>query len=357
MKRIIISEAQHRMLMKEYAQDGFSLEKLDSFKNEVEMYEYCEKYLGEPVGRGSSRFVFDIDEGKVLKLTNNKYLGQRENMREWSMYEHYKASASRFGKEIFGDVLDLFPKCYEHGKHYLWIVVESVLPIHEADFMKVLGIPWKTEKDKNSSYNFQQHQPTYNYEKSSLWAKAYMYAKDKAEKIGGNIKDYKNEFYARYGMTPQQDISRLNMTYDEYDDADIDKHNVHISIMKELEPQLKNFKPSMIGFLEWMLEQKAYRNSDDEYERTADLYYSTLVHTNPWFKAFHYYGGAGYEGVYNDPEKWNRDFIYDNFGLALRNGKPWIVLLDSGKDNDEFTPYEARAFAQKGEGELKMERY
>lgn len=34
-------------------------------------YDYCVKMLGEPIGNGSSRAVFQIDDTRVLKLATN----------------------------------------------------------------------------------------------------------------------------------------------------------------------------------------------------------------------------------------------------------------------------------------------
>lgn len=52
LREIIKESVQH--ILYEFMQTGFSFEDLDKLPQE-EKYNYCLKYLGEPIGQGSSR--------------------------------------------------------------------------------------------------------------------------------------------------------------------------------------------------------------------------------------------------------------------------------------------------------------
>ena len=47
MKKIILNEQQEQFLIKEFMQQGFNFEKLDSLESCEEKIEYCTHYLGE----------------------------------------------------------------------------------------------------------------------------------------------------------------------------------------------------------------------------------------------------------------------------------------------------------------------
>lgn len=81
----IIKETLNRYL-KESIQEGFSFEELDSL-NEGDKLRYCIEYLGQPLGNGSSRVVFEIDDVQVLKLAHDENfmydIGQEQNKEEY----------------------------------------------------------------------------------------------------------------------------------------------------------------------------------------------------------------------------------------------------------------------------------
>lgn len=85
--------------------------------------------LGKPIGNGSSRIVFQIDDETVLKLAkNNKGLAQNE---QESMPDWYK------------EQLGIFPKIYRDYNtedDYTYIVAEYVLPAKAADFVYCFNI-------------------------------------------------------------------------------------------------------------------------------------------------------------------------------------------------------------------------
>lgn len=100
--------------------------------------------------------------------------------------------------------------------------------------------------------------------------------------------------YAQY-MTPNQ--TGVEMDYDEDVDTDL----------------------SLEGFIEW-----CENISNDEYDYikdTDDEIFYGLIDKNPWFKTLYRYI-TSLKGV--------TDIFADNLGLALRNGQPYIVILDNG---------------------------
>lgn len=116
------------MLIREAAMDNFSLEELSNIRSFRGKLQYCKQMMGFPIGRGSARIVFQIDDDKVLKLAlNAKGIAQNEAESDW-------------GAQQYG----IFPQIYRIADDYSWIVMEYVLPAKVQDFKYALGIDWKT---------------------------------------------------------------------------------------------------------------------------------------------------------------------------------------------------------------------
>lgn len=132
-KRIKITEGQMNRLL-EAMKPEFRLDALRSmsFVNKVK---YCTEMLGRPIGRGSSRLVFQIDDETVLKLAMNGK-GIAQNEQELTFKNDYYIG-------------DCFPKIYDGSdeENYLWIISEYVLPANEKDFQEVLGMPFSDVTD------------------------------------------------------------------------------------------------------------------------------------------------------------------------------------------------------------------
>jgi hypothetical protein len=86
--------------------------------------------LGEPIGEGSSRIVFQIDDEVVLKLAKNA-AGIAQNKEEMKIGLH---SGLNYVPLVFNGSDE------ENG---VWIISEYVLPAEENDFRKVFGIKFK----------------------------------------------------------------------------------------------------------------------------------------------------------------------------------------------------------------------
>lgn len=129
--RIIISENQVSLL-REAALDSFSLQELSNLRSFKERQQYCRQHLGLPIGNGSSRQVYQIDDEKVLKLAKNqKGLVQNE-------YEGQP--------DYYKDDMSIFSKVFQTADDYSWIVSEYVLPAKEQDFRHCLGMSFNEWK-------------------------------------------------------------------------------------------------------------------------------------------------------------------------------------------------------------------
>lgn len=77
---------------------------------------YCKRHLGFPIGNGSARIVFQLDDEKCLKLAKNRK-GIAQNGAE-----------------------------YDSADDDSWIVTEYVLPAKQKDFKQCLGILFSYQK-------------------------------------------------------------------------------------------------------------------------------------------------------------------------------------------------------------------
>ena len=133
-RTIYITESQYRQLINEAQDNTFSLEELSSIKSFRGRYQYCVQHIGNHVGKGSSRAVFQLNDEKVLKLAINEK-GIAQNNQEGQ-------------KDYYLECLDIVPQLYETDDNYKWIISEYVLPAKSQDFKKCFGI------DENTFYNF-----------------------------------------------------------------------------------------------------------------------------------------------------------------------------------------------------------
>lgn len=108
---------------------GFSLgylKQLSSFNQKVA---YCRQYLGKPLGIGSSRIVFQLDDNWVLKLAKNaKGVAQNE---------------AEGRPDYYREAFYMMPRLYHElsdEDSWTFIVAEYILPAKEKDFPECMGI-------------------------------------------------------------------------------------------------------------------------------------------------------------------------------------------------------------------------
>lgn len=148
-----------RNLIREAMEAGFSVQDLNNaltndiqgvkdssdYKDKINHffengYKYCVKMLGEPIGKGSARFVFQIDDTRVLKLATNMK-GVAQNKSEVMVYQ--QAPNKTFMPIVYND---------SDMENYFYVISEYVLPAEEKDFEMVLGVPFYTLVEIFSNY-------------------------------------------------------------------------------------------------------------------------------------------------------------------------------------------------------------
>lgn len=129
------------VLKEEYPQ-GFSLEEFKKIYSYAGKVRYATQHLGKPIGQGSSRVVYKVDNTKVLKLAkNNKGLGQNEIEATWGRNNTY-----------FNDIIaEVFDADFDK---YVWVEMELATRATKPDFKRLWGVDFKyldmylTNKDK-----------------------------------------------------------------------------------------------------------------------------------------------------------------------------------------------------------------
>lgn len=162
MKLIKINESQQKRLFEAY-REGFSFDELsvlgnDAFADDKEtakrQFEYCRKWLGEPVAQGSSRCIFMLSDNLVLKLANGKYeAGKAQNRLECQLYEDTQSP--------------LLVRIFGNDDNYTYIICENVIPARPIDFEKIIDMPFYNRyyDQRNSEYSQYFDNPRDNFEK------------------------------------------------------------------------------------------------------------------------------------------------------------------------------------------------
>lgn len=124
-KAVIIQESQYKKLF-EARMDGFRLDNLRNmnFRGRIK---YLNSTLGQPIGKGSSRWVYQVDDYTVLKLAINEK-GIAQNECEYRLLKD--------------DFLSIIPKVFNGSdeENFQWIITEYVLPAKKSDFKKLVGV-------------------------------------------------------------------------------------------------------------------------------------------------------------------------------------------------------------------------
>lgn len=272
-KKIIVTETQYKnLILQESTREDFSLAEMDSIKDPYERCAYCMKYLGEEIGEGSSRTVFLLSDEHVLKIAcgHSSDSGAMQNKVEWDT--------------LMGGMQNsiLFPKVYQHADDFSWIIVEHVVDATILDFSKILGIPFDDP--------------------------------DEGDRIKGDVKDIPVEDDGKYVChNYDNDTDSRELRWWALDDyRDYEKYGYPVKTYDDNEEP-----PSFMGFIRWLKNPRVFFNSTVDYK-------TFFLPSNPnykwWIEIARYYQFN--QGIV--------DFDIDNFGMALRNGQPTIVLLDSG---------------------------
>jgi hypothetical protein len=113
----------------EYPKD-FDLNQFKSIRSFRGKVRYAREKLGKPLGSGSSRIVFKVDDNKVLKLAKN-HKGQSQNYVE-----------SKWGDDrLFGDILS---QTFDHDEEYnFWVEMELARKTTPLEFKQKTGFELK----------------------------------------------------------------------------------------------------------------------------------------------------------------------------------------------------------------------
>lgn len=135
--KIRLSEEQNALLVKCYINEamseGFSFETLQELPTFNARLKYCKQMLGFPIGNGSSRIVFQLDDKKVLKLAKNqKGIAQNEAECDWYVQNNHS------------DVVPLVFENESDTDDFTFLVSEYVLPCKNQDFKQVFGFDFET---------------------------------------------------------------------------------------------------------------------------------------------------------------------------------------------------------------------
>lgn len=124
-----LTEAVYKGVMKrlnEAVDDQFSTEELNQITNIKGRVQYCRQHLGNPIGKGSSRMVFQIDDEKVLKLAfNRRGLAQNDAEADWGAQNY-----------------DVVPKLYYNTNDGEYIIMEYTIPATQEDVKHCTGIDY-----------------------------------------------------------------------------------------------------------------------------------------------------------------------------------------------------------------------
>lgn len=105
-----------------FAKQVINLNEIDKLKSFDEMKKFAKKHF-EYIAQGSSRIIFKLDDGTILKLAKNE-----------------KGLAQNFVESNPKMKSFLKPKMIKSSKDKFWINVEFLTPIKEKEFEKLSGM-------------------------------------------------------------------------------------------------------------------------------------------------------------------------------------------------------------------------
>ena len=113
-------------LSEEYP-EGFDLNEFKNLRSYAKKMSYARAYLGKPLGTGSSRVVYRVDETKVLKLAKNEK-GIHQNEAEINFY------GDSYYEDIIAKVID-----FDDQNGY-WTEMELAFKAKPDDFKRLWDI-------------------------------------------------------------------------------------------------------------------------------------------------------------------------------------------------------------------------
>lgn len=198
--KIHIKENQEQILknlmVEEISANPFSFDDLRSLKSLKARMTYCLSKLGKTIGRGSSRAVFNLGDGIVLKLAMNRK-GLAQNEVEYDNGQDY--------------LCNIIPTVYNEqsdSEQYRWIVTDYAVPFKkESDFEKAMGMPWE---------KFEGFLTRMDYDRSSSAKRArmkwmVMMSSEEAWELADNIEIFNDiaNYLGNYPHIPVSDMRQV----------------------------------------------------------------------------------------------------------------------------------------------------
>lgn len=121
-------------MLTEYRNNNFDTDNFKSIKFFKSRFDYCKQTLGKPIGNGSSRIVWKLNDKLVIKLAKNKK-GLAQNQAEINLLKNnlYK---------------NMFTKIYEFDNvNYQWLITEKAQKLTNNLTQKILNIDYDTFED------------------------------------------------------------------------------------------------------------------------------------------------------------------------------------------------------------------
>ena len=106
---------------------GFDINEFKNIWSYAGKMRFAKEHLDKPIGNGSARVVYRVDENKVLKLAKNKK-GKAQNEAEGQWYQE------SYYDDIIANVID-----YDFEEH-LWVEMELAIRAKRPDFKRLWGI-------------------------------------------------------------------------------------------------------------------------------------------------------------------------------------------------------------------------
>jgi hypothetical protein len=109
---------------------GFSFDEFKNIRSYAKKMEYARLHLGKPLGSGTSRVVYRVDNEKVLKLAKNrKGIGQNE------------AETNFYGNTYYDDIIAKVIDFDDHDGY--WTEMELARRSKPDDFSRLWGLRFK----------------------------------------------------------------------------------------------------------------------------------------------------------------------------------------------------------------------
>jgi hypothetical protein len=106
---------------------SFNMDTFKSIRSYADKIKYVRENLGNPLGSGTARMVFNIDGTKVLKLAKNEK-GVAQNEVESNYY------SDSYWADILANVIDF------DEKNYYWVEMEIAQKVRKSDFKRLYNV-------------------------------------------------------------------------------------------------------------------------------------------------------------------------------------------------------------------------